>query len=88
MAFNLPQDILTELRKRIESKPDTLSVMETAIAQRVRECERCAHLWIHRTRREPRRCPKCGTTAWNFPLIDLIRKAQNKQTPENGGTLA
>lgn len=75
MAFALPKDIMMELRKRFVNTPDTLSLAETAIAQRVRECQRCEHLWIHRTRKEPRRCPHCGTTAWNVPLIDLMRES-------------
>ena len=74
MAFTLPKDILQELSKRLATKPDTLSAMETAIAQRVRWCQRCEHYWVHRTRHEPRRCPNCGTTAWDLPLVDLIRK--------------
>jgi hypothetical protein len=75
MAFALPKDILRELRRRLENTPHTLSLAETAIAQRIRLCERCEWVWIHRTRHEPRRCPHCGTTAWNMPLIDLLRKA-------------
>ena len=53
--------------------------METAIAQRIRNCQRCQHLWVHRGRHEPRRCPACGTTAWDMALIDLIRTT----TPHN-----
>lgn len=75
MAFQLPKDILKELRQRFVNRPDTLTSMETAIAQRVCECERCGHLWIHRTRHNPKRCPGCGTTAWNLPLIDLMKSA-------------
>ena len=75
MAFDLPKDILRELRRRFENTPHTLSNAETVIALRIRACERCEWIWIHRTRREPRRCPHCGTTAWNTPLIDLMRKA-------------
>jgi len=75
MALHLPKDLLTELRKRLANKPDTLSVMETAIARRIRECQRCDHLWVQRGRKYPTRCPGCGTTAWDLPLIDLIRQA-------------
>ncbi len=75
MAYVLPKDILQELRKRLTAQPLTLSVAETSIAQRIRECQRCSNIWIHRTRREPRRCPGCGTTAWDTPLIDLIKRA-------------
>lgn len=31
-------------------------------------CERCSHIWVPRSEREPTVCPKCKSPYWDRPV--------------------
>lgn len=54
--------------------------LDRLVKELERKCERCNHKWLIRDlRREPVRCPSCGTPYWNRPKKksrqEVIREA-------------
>ena len=37
-------------------------------------CNRCGHIWVPRSFRTPKTCPKCKSPYWNTPRVREVRR--------------
>ncbi len=81
--FDLPKPILTKLLNTLSTRPDTLTLHEKALADRICLCAKCEYIWVRRLRKSPRRCPRCHTLSWNRPLINALLAADGHLQKED-----